>query len=85
MSLKLMNVLLLYGGRDLCRFFDKSGVPLMRVTSDGELTPVFSPALIRCTGTDNGNTFWWNNVEYECGRMTENERCVRIVNTFTCK
>lgn len=81
---QLWNLLLLFGGRDLSRFFDKSGKPIQHKTPSGDWTSAFPPALLKCPQSDV-DVYWWNNAEYDCGKITSKERCVKIVNTFTCE
>lgn len=83
----LLRELLVYAGRDISHFFDENGIPLEQISISGTNRPILPASQIPSSASENTSTsddlFWWNDMKYCVGFVTEQERKIRIVNNLT--
>jgi len=79
-------MLIAYAGKDLSTFFNRYGSPQMRLDVKGKSEPLL-PAVFELANSDFEKTrecYWWEDPLYLIGRLTSQERRLRIINTLIC-
>ncbi|XP_058455261.1 cytochrome b5 domain-containing protein 1 [Malaya genurostris] len=79
---KVYQLLLALAGKDLSAYFDAQRRPIYRISKDGARVPVFPPVKIRNNATGE---YWWNDRSLLIGKITAQERKIRILNNVTFK
>ncbi len=84
MNLQNLKLLELVAGLDLSDYFDGNGKPKMKEDGSGEMVPIF-PAVYEIASDENRVTgcYWWEDPLYMIGKVTSQEREIRILNTLT--
>ncbi|XP_058814812.1 cytochrome b5 domain-containing protein 1-like [Topomyia yanbarensis] len=77
---KVHQLLLALAGKDLSVYFDTQRRPVYRISKDGARVPVFPPVKIRNSATGE---YWWNDRSLLIGKITAQERKIRVVNNVT--
>ncbi|XP_037927149.1 cytochrome b5 domain-containing protein 1 [Hermetia illucens] len=76
-----MKYLSAFAGKDLSSYFDEHGEPRMQVSFvTGAKVPIF-PAAYEKLKADTA--YWWDDSKYQIGRITRQERPIRLINTLT--
>ncbi|XP_055600562.1 cytochrome b5 domain-containing protein 1 [Uranotaenia lowii] len=79
---KLHQLLLAYAGKDLSGFFTAERSPVYRISKDGVKVPKFPPVMLRNKAS---NQYWWDDRSLIVGKLTAQERRIRIRNNLTLR
>ncbi|XP_055838467.1 cytochrome b5 domain-containing protein 1 [Episyrphus balteatus] len=81
-----LEYILGFGGKDLSSYFYKDGTPRMETSAKTGRKRVLFPPIVEVTTSEMLRTegkIWSQDPKYKIGKLTKQERQIRIINTLT--